>query len=95
MDTIYKEQALPYNRVSINDVVTLIPLMDAITAEYRTYNKWIKDRQEGKDQKDNTPMEVYVNKANRLYEQLCILRELGFTTSNKNRDIETPQQIDI
>lgn len=94
MDTIRKTVEVNYHKLSINDIITMIPKMDEMAAEYRTFNKWISDKQKGID-KDSTPIEVYVNKANKLYEQLCILTKLGFSTSNNNRDIEPPQQINI
>lgn len=94
MDSIQKDITVNYYRPSTSEVITMTILMNRLTADYHTYNKWIKDIQEGVSQ-DTIPIEVCINKANRLYEQLCILKEIGFYTSNNNRDIQPPNEIII
>lgn len=95
MTSIQDHIVVSYFKPSLQDIITMIPVMDELAADYRTYNRWIEDRNSGKDTKDSTPIEVYINKANKRYEQLCVLKELGFSTSNNNRDIEPPKEIII
>lgn len=94
MNTTTRVHDVEYYSPSVSDIITMIPAMDELAANYRMYNKWIKDIQEGVS-KDTTPVEVYINKANRLYDQLCILKSMGFHTINNNRDIVPPEEIII
>lgn len=95
MDSIRKEVLVSYHKPSIQDIITMIPVMDELATNYRTYNKWIKERREGKDPDTSTPIEIYINKAERVYEQLCVLSQLGFYTSNNNKELVPPEEIII
>lgn len=95
MDTIQREVTVNYHKPSIHNIITMIPVMDELAAKYRTYNKWIKDKQEGVDTDTKTPVETYINAANKLYSQLCILSSIGFSTSNNNAELVPPEEIVI
>lgn len=92
MDTIFKQVEVGYHRPTTAEIIKMIPVMDELAGNYKLYNRWIKEINSGKSN-DSTPVEVYIDKANAAYSQLCILANLGFYTSNTNKEIVSPEEL--
>ena len=99
MNTTTKTHEVEYFAPSLSDIITLLPVMDSLVSDLRFFNKKIKELRESKEGYEPHEYErdlaTYTNRVNNLFNQISILKQMGFSTSNNNRDIETPQEIRI
>lgn len=99
MNTTTRTHDVEYYAPSISDIITLLPVMDSLVADLRFYNKQMKNLKEEKEnykpEEYERDLSTYINRTNNLFNQINILKQMGFTTSNNNRDIETPEEIRI
>lgn len=76
MQTIYQETSLGYNRVSISDVIVMLPVMDKIMSDY----KWNLKRYNA--EQDKTSRKYYHEDAQKQYNQLKVMYQLGFVPTS-------------
>ena len=70
MKTILQSAQIPFNSISIQDAITMVPMMDRLANEFVELSKAAKDG-------DEAGIRDYVL----LGKQLFILEQLGFCTS--------------
>lgn len=86
MDSIQREILVCYHKPSLQDIITMIPVMDGLAKDLKTYTRWTEEETE-----ESTKNRHY-DEAIKLYNQLSILQNLGFSTSDNNMDIQNPDR---
>ena len=80
MKTILQSAQIPFNSISIQDAITMVPLMDKLAKDF-------VDLSQAATYGDEAAIQEYV----RLGKQLFILEQLGFCTSMEGMIQYDPQ----
>lgn len=89
MQKTFESHNVQYYAPEIEEIITMIPVMDALAAKYRGQVEEIDRRK-----KDNSgKIEQAILKAAKTLDQLEVLMDLGFRTSNNNKDVQMADEI--
>lgn len=80
MKTIYQNTEVAYHAITIRDAITMLPTMNMLICDYKNN----LDKFNNADEDDK---EIYYYRLKSLHQQLQILFNLGFITSNNNDDL--------
>lgn len=98
MKTIFQQTELAFNHITIQDAITLLPVMDELAAKFREAQSKMNDlRLNGYDYTAEEAAEIEKNYFT-LGNQLVVLTRLGFVTSSPDMvqfDIKDFPQADI
>lgn len=83
MQTIYQNTELGYSRISLSDAIIMCPVMDKIISDY----KWSLDKIKNGNNDDK---EYYHRDAQRYYNQLKVMYQLGFVPTSAEDLIPLP-----
>lgn len=83
-----------YHTLQVSDIITMLPVMDRLAKDYKYNIEQARKVLESKEENKGVfTFEEYITDAAKILDQIEILTELGFTTSQNNKDIQMTDEI--